>query len=216
MVFPDCLMTAKRLITIATRTHQRDGCRVSCRPSPEVTMNRIVRVSAVAASVGLAVMVLSFTSAGPALAQTFKPVMSLIVNDAAHPVPVIDVGPSAPAAEPFQHQVSSFVPASLSLLVPANKRLVIEFYSGSAATLAPCTMAGMAITTKVSGDGLRHRLLAVPVPEDQPNDFHLYSVSQLVRLNAAPGTLVQFAATTNPGCPADFLGVVSGYLIAAS
>jgi hypothetical protein len=179
-------------------------------------MNRIVRVSAVAASVGLAVMVLSFTSAGPALAQTFKPVMSLIVNDSAHPVPVIDVRAPAPTAEPFQHEVSSFVPESLSLVVPANKRLVIEFYSGNAATLAPCTMATMAITTNLSGNEMRHRLLAVSVPEDLPSDFHLYAVSQLVRLNAAPGTRVTFAATTNPGCPADFTGVVSGYLIAAS
>jgi hypothetical protein len=181
-------------------------------------MNRIVRFSAVTASVGAAVMMLSFTSAGPALAQTFKPVMSLIVNDAAHPVPVVDVGTPAPAAEPFQHEVSSFVPASLSLLVPADKRLVIEFYSGTAATLAPCTMAAMAITTSLTADEMQHRLLAVPVPEDSPNDFHLYTVSQLVHLEAAPGTRVVFAALTNPsGCPNTlFSGVLSGHLIEVS
>jgi hypothetical protein len=177
-------------------------------------MNPIVRLLPVKASVGAAAMVLSLSSAGPALAQTFKPVASLIVNDAAHPVPVVDVGPRAPAVEPFQHQLSSFVPESLSLDVPADKRLVIEFYSGSAATPVPCTMAAMAITTRVSADSMQHRLLAVPVPVDQPSEFHLYTVSQMVHLNAAPGTRVQFAARTT-GCPTELFGVVSGYLIAA-
>jgi len=34
------------------------------------------------------VMLLSWTGAGPAVAQTFKPVMALIVNDSTSPVPV--------------------------------------------------------------------------------------------------------------------------------
>ena len=113
-------------------------------------MNRIVRFFAVTASVGAVVLVLSATSAGPALAQPFKPLMAFIINDAAHPVPVVDVGTPAPAAEPFQHQVSSFVQQSLSLPVPAGKRLVIEFYSGTAATHVPCAMAAMRIETNLS------------------------------------------------------------------
>ena len=94
-------------------------------------MNRIVRFFAVTASVGAVVLVLSATSAGTALAQPFKPLMALIINDADHPVPVVDVGTPAPAAEPFQHNVSSFVPGSLLLPVPAGKRLVIELEDAS-------------------------------------------------------------------------------------
>jgi hypothetical protein len=179
-------------------------------------MNRIVRFFAVTASVGAVVLVLSFSSAGPALAQTFKPVMSFITNDADHPVPVVDVGTPAPAAEPFQHSVSSFVPASLSFAVPAGKRLVIEFYSGTAATEAPCAMAAMRITTNLSNGPRQHSLLAVPVVQGQASDFNQYTISQQVHLYAAPGTFVQFGVATVPQCAADFLGVVSGYFIDVS
>jgi hypothetical protein len=178
-------------------------------------MNRIVRFLSVTASVGAAAMVLSLTSAGPALAQTFKPVMSLIVNDAAHPVPVVDVGKTpVPAIEPFQHWLSSFDESSLSLVVPADKRLVIEFYSGASRTHVPCTMAAMTVGTNLSSGSMPHSLLAVPVPEGEPTEFTHYTTSQLVHFYAAPGTSVVFRAVTNPrGCPADFDGVVSGYLI---
>ena len=176
-------------------------------------MNRTVRFIAATASAGAVVLVLSFTSAGPAVAQTFKPVMSFIINDAAHPVPIVDVGTPAPVAEPFQHQVSSFVPGSLLLPVPEGKRLVIEFYSGTAATRVPCTMAAMRIRTDVSEGPAQHSLLAVPVAEGEVSEFNHYTVSQQLRLYADPGTSVQFSASTLPGCAADFLGVVSGYVI---
>ena len=176
-------------------------------------MNRIVRFFALTATVGVVALVLSLAGAGPALAQTFKPVMSFITNDAGHPVPVVDVGTPAPAAEPFQHEVSSFVQASLSLPVPEGKRLVIEFYSGTAATRVPCTMAAMRIRTDVSEGSMQHSLLAVPVAEGEPSEFNHYTISQQVRLYADPGTSVQFAAATLPGCAADFGGVVSGFFI---
>jgi hypothetical protein len=70
----------------------------------------------------------------------------------------------------------------------------------------------MRIETNLSDGTLQHKLLAVPVPEGEVSDFNLYTISQQVRLYAAPGTLVRFAASTNPACPADFTGVVSGYL----
>ena len=179
-------------------------------------MNRIVRGFAVAASVGAVVLVLSATSAGPALAQTFKPVMAMIINDSAHPVPVVDVGTPAPAPEPFQHEVSSFVPSSLVVHVPEDKRLVIEFYSGTAATQVPCATAAIAIRTDLGGNSMQHRVLATLVEQGQPSDFNQYTVSQQVRLYAAPGSVVQFAASTVPGCPASFLGTVSGHLIDVS
>jgi hypothetical protein len=177
-------------------------------------MNKIVPSLAVAASVGATALVLSASSAAPALAQTFKPLMALIINDATNPVPVVDVGTPAAAPEPFQHQVSSFVPTSLVLQVPTDKRLVIEFYSGTAATEAPCAAAAMTIKTDLGAESMQHRLLATPVEQGQPSDFNQYTVSQQVRLYAAPGSVVQFAASTIPACPAAFLGAMSGYLIA--
>jgi hypothetical protein len=179
-------------------------------------MNRVLRVFAVAASVGAVVFVLSLTSAGPALAVPSKPFMSLIINDATSPVPVVDVGAPAAAPEPFQHEVSSFVPASLVLQVPESKRLVIEFYSGTAATEVPCAAAAMTITTNLGGNSMQHRLLATLVEQGQPSDFNQYTVSQQVRLYAAPGSVVQFAASTIPACAAGFLGVMSGHLIDVS
>jgi hypothetical protein len=187
-------------------------------------MNRIVRFLAVTASVGAAATVLSFTSAGPALAQTFKPVMSLIVNDAAHPVPVVDVGARPPAAVPFQHDVTSVVPESLSLVVPADKRLVIDFYSGTVNGFGDCPVDAMGIRTIVSNENepgitrsLLHRLLAVPVLVLAPSQGLRYTVSQLVHLTADPGTRVEFEATTTNNCPVLFFGgVVSGHLIPVS
>ena len=86
-------------------------------------------------------------------------------------MPVLNVGAPAPA-EPFQHQVSSFVQDSLSLTVPAGKRLVIEFYSGAAGTRVPCAMAAMVIETNVSADSMQHKLLAVPVVLGQESEFN--------------------------------------------
>jgi hypothetical protein len=177
-------------------------------------MTRIVRFLAVTGSAGVIALVLSLTSAGPAVAQTFKPVMSFIINDASNPVPVVDVGAVVPASEePFQHDVSSFVQASLSLQVPEDKRAVLEFYSGTAATAVPCAVAAIAITTNLGDGALQHRVAATPVVQGQASEFNQYVISQQVRLYAAPGTSIQFSPSTIPGCPTSFLGVVSGYFI---
>jgi hypothetical protein len=98
----------------------------------------------IAAGLGLLLVVLSVTNAGPALAQTFKPVMSLIVNDSANPVPVTGTmvvrDANAPALQPFRAQASIQLTGSFPLprpetviaTVPAGKRLVIEDISWSA------------------------------------------------------------------------------------
>ncbi|HEX4915902.1 MAG TPA: hypothetical protein VFV51_18210, partial [Vicinamibacterales bacterium] len=74
----------------------------------------------------------------------------------------------------------------------------------------------MTIRTDLGADSMQHRLLATLVQQGQPSDFNQYTVSQQVRLYAAPGSVVQFAASTIPACPASFLGVVSGHLISVS
>jgi hypothetical protein len=53
-----------------------------------MTQNRWRRYVGLAAGVGLIAVVLTSTSAGPAIAQTFKPVMAFITNDVNSPVPV--------------------------------------------------------------------------------------------------------------------------------
>ena len=90
---------------------------------------------------------------------------------------------------------------------------MIEFYSGTAATRVPCAMAAMVIETNLSAAECSTELLAVPVLLGEVSEFSHYTISQQVRLYAAPGTVVQFAASTNPTCPADFTGVASGYFI---
>lgn len=56
-------------------------------------MNQQTRRSfALAAGVGIVAAVLTATDAGPAIAQSAKPLTALIVNDAARPVPVQTVG----------------------------------------------------------------------------------------------------------------------------
>jgi hypothetical protein len=57
-----------------------------------MTQTRRRRFIWLSAGAGAFALVLTGTSAGPALAQTFKPMMALITNDASNPVPVRAVG----------------------------------------------------------------------------------------------------------------------------
>jgi hypothetical protein len=180
-------------------------------------MKRIRQLALLSAGLfGLAVVV-SFTTAGPVLAQAFKPVMAFIVNDAAHPVPVIATQPlpvvDAGAGAPFQKFVRSIEPG---FAVPEGKRFVIEFYSGTSSTIPSCTLRAMRIRTSLTteSDPVTHTL--VPVLTATEPTFNGYTISQQVRLYAGPGTQVAFSITTTPAdCAADFLGGVSGHLVDA-
>jgi hypothetical protein len=95
----------------------------------------------IAVGLGVLLIVLSVTNAGPALAQTFKPVMSMIVNDSEHPVPVtgsvVVRDADAPALQPFRASTLLVTesPGAVKLVtvVPAGKRLVVEDISWNAA-----------------------------------------------------------------------------------
>jgi hypothetical protein len=179
-------------------------------------MNRSLRFLAVAASAGLAAVMLSLTSAGPALAQTFKPVMSFVINGPDNPVPVIDVGTSA-VEEPIQRFVRTN--GETSFTVPDGKRLIIEFYSGTSSSLSPCMVSALRITTELSGEPQTHTLLPVPVLFNDPSIVNAYTFSQQTRLYADPGTTVSFFLTTTPempDCGPSFRGVFSGHLIDVS
>jgi hypothetical protein len=92
------------------------------------------------AAVGLAAAVLSMTSAGPALAQgALKPLSALIVNDAAHPVPVAVLNQAQ--RQPYSFDDVGECNAANCFFeyptVPAGKRLVIQHVGGIARAGAP-------------------------------------------------------------------------------
>src|SRR4051794_22685205 len=58
----------------------------------------MTRDAVTATGIGLIALVIGMTTPGQVIAQTFKPAMSLIVNDATNPVPVRVVTPAAAPA----------------------------------------------------------------------------------------------------------------------
>lgn len=99
------------------------------------------RYLGVAAGVGLVVVTMSLTSAGPAIAQSVqKTVTSLIVNDANNPVPVAGQVTTLAVEEPYNAEVQ-IAPGSCGGIncsqtiwfpkVPAGKRLIIRHVSAA-------------------------------------------------------------------------------------
>lgn len=181
-------------------------------------MTRTARFVLVSAGVVAVAVMLSLTNAGPALAQTFKPLMSMIINDSDHPVPVVAAQPlpvidAGAAAQPFQQFVRS---ADSQVNVPEGKRLVIEFYSGTSSAPLTCQVRAMRIKTSLptDADGFQINHSLIPVLTTT-SPFNGYTISQPVRLYAGPSTTVIFSLLTTPqnDCAADFLGVVSGYFV---
>ena len=104
-------------------------------------MRKSNRYLGAAAGVGLVVVTMSLTSAGPAVAQSVqKTVTSLIVNDASNPVPVAGRVTTLAAEEPYNAEVQ-IAPASCGGItcsqaflfpkVPAGKRLIIRHVSAA-------------------------------------------------------------------------------------
>lgn len=90
-----------------------------------------------AAGLGVVVAVLSSTSAGPVLAQTFKPLQTFIVNTIADPVPVTVrdevVRPfHSDAGGIFEEGHASIIQDFTGITVPPNKVLVIDHVSAEA------------------------------------------------------------------------------------
>ena len=92
-------------------------------------MAKWLRYVVLIVAVGASATVLSTTSAGQAFAQgAIKPIQALIVNDAAHPVPVVgtDLYPA-----PFQGNLNFDANPSVKtcVSVPAGKGLILELVS---------------------------------------------------------------------------------------
>jgi hypothetical protein len=116
----------------------------------------------------------------------------LVVNSAAQPVPVTLDGP---AEEPV-HGVFPYV-------VPAGKRLAVEFVSASVSASAACTFVTLSVfTTLADSNGgmlLSHPLGALQLAGTAGTDKVL-ALGQEVRLYADPGTTVSSGFSNNFGC----------------
>jgi hypothetical protein len=176
------------------------------------------RYLSVAVGLGLLLIVLSFTNAGPALAQTFKPVMSFIVNDSANPVPVTGTvivrDANAPELQPFRALVRHGFPTAnvqtLITTVPAGKRLVIEHLSWTA--FAPTGEQVIFASLRLGQFGPSAMFLQLNPPHiSASSSFTLQDGSQSVRLYFDPGQEVwsSISAMSNNG---EIQLTVSGHL----
>jgi len=132
------------------------------------------RYLGLAVGLGLLLIVLSVTNAGPALAQTFKPVMSFITNDTAHPVPVVGTVDARDVdGVGARNVVNVSVNVNMgggsgtcanAVVVPAGKRLVIEHLSAGVLATAPAKPVSIGIIQA----GSTHFLVQAPINNSTP------------------------------------------------
>ena len=124
---------------------------------------------------------------------------------------------AAPAGEPFQREVTLATPngssgGTAAILVPANKRLLIEFASIRANGFSPVLQPErMEITTSVGGESATYQL--GPVRTVLSGGINTHIASQQVVIWADPGTTVGFRIIfpqTAAGFSTDF--AISGRL----
>lgn len=142
------------------------------------------------------------------------------------PVRVVNPPAAAPAKHPFQRSFFIEVPsgslsATASFIVPAGKRLVIEFVAGNT-RLSDWELVRLTLRTTAGGESAGHEL----TPNTYRRGFEgsdppvhpdlIIGFSQLVRVYADPGTSVQltFLRTENREIsPAGLAASLSGYLV---
>jgi len=161
-----------------------------------------------------------------------------VVNGASHPLPVVLAAPadvnvltlppveSRPAKTPFQRELYIEVPsgtmsATQSFMVPAGRRLVIEFVAGNT-RLSDWEYVRLTLRTIAGGESVGHELAPTTYRRafegSQPpyNPDLVIGFSQLVKVYADPGTSVNltFLRTENrEASPAGLTASVSGYLV---
>jgi hypothetical protein len=137
-----------------------------------------------------------------------------IMNSSSQPIPVSDI--DNPARQPIQQLFNfSFDPTQgtngQSFVVPAGKRLVIEYVSAAIA-LEMGLIVDAVVTTTVNGIEGGHHL--IPTSMGPAWGFPLsYLISKEIRVYADPGTKVQFSITDNLTGNGGAWGTISGYLI---
>lgn len=137
-----------------------------------------------------------------------------VVNNENRPIPVYDV--DKPAIQPFQEELNfNFDPAHTgggsSFVVPAGKRLVIEFVSGNI-HLEQGKATTFSISANVNGTTAPHRLL---LNELWPWGIYSisYNVSQNMKIYADPLAEVLVYVNNTEGGNGSVFVSVSGYLV---
>jgi len=117
-----------------------------------------------------------------------------------------------PALQPIQMSGVTFAGTNPILTVPAGKRLVIEFISGSLSIASGQRFLSAYLRTAVdSGANLRNHYFT-PVLAGTSGGVDYFTISQSVRIYANPGTIVYLgsSSTNNNGT---FNGTISGYYV---
>ena len=148
-----------------------------------------------------------------------------VVNDASNPVPITGDINVITNGIPFQLGFSED-PVGIdrhitTYLVPADKKLVIEFASASVSIL-PVDIPIFSIETSVNGTSAKHYIMLVKtstVEGDTGGALDYFLGSQQMRLYADPETTVTIIikrfnlGCSNGGCPGfSVFGSISGYL----
>jgi hypothetical protein len=175
--------------------------------------------------VGLIAAVVSLTGAGPVIAANVKDVTALIVNDATNPVLVanagkplkvqIDDGTKNVFVADIQIGFSGFAyGCSGPTVVPAGKRLVVEFAGFGAELNDPDRLFAVEIRPSTPGD---NRIFAAVPPvfggTVPSNNFAIYSGSQPMRLYIDDNFMVCAVKELLNSDPAFFRMTVWGYLV---
>jgi hypothetical protein len=137
-----------------------------------------------------------------------------VINNENRPIPVSDV--NAPFEQPFQIELNfNFDPnhtgGGSSFVVPAGKRLIIEFVSGNI-YLEQGKAVDFSLATNVSGTTAHHRLL---LNELWPSGTYSisYNVSQNVKIYADPLAEVLVYVNNTEGGEGSVFVSISGYLV---
>jgi hypothetical protein len=153
------------------------------------------------------------TSSQPVpIAVTNTPAVK-IISDANYPVFVREV--ENPAKQAFQDKVTFNLADGFSevcmpiAVVPAGKRLVIEYVSARVSLPGGQKLRGFQLFNNLSGDFAYHSLLPTPT-----GAFNEYVVGQSLRLYADANTQVSICASRDLGAGnAQVLATISGYLV---
>jgi hypothetical protein len=169
---------------------------------------------------GLLLVVLSVTNVGPALAQGIRPVLTMIVNDSANPVPVTGTvvvhNAGAPELQPFRTSLS-ISPVALNdqrllATVPDGKRLVVEGTTWGASAPAGHQFVFGALRVGQLGQTVE-RLQINPPHVSLSSQFVLQDGSQPTRLYFDAGEEIWVGVSVTTTSNVRFDVMISGYLV---
>jgi|SRR5262249_54854649 len=138
-----------------------------------------------------------------------------VVNFEKEAVPVFDV--ENPARQAFQTDLTVLMREGISsddagMMVPAGKRLVIEYVSGRAELPAGQFLNTVALSTHVSSSQVVHYVQPTLLGANPTDAF--FSIGQLVKIYADPGIEVHFILRRSSSTGSASARVsLSGYLV---